>query len=123
LSKRGWQRLGGIAEIVFWPRRTSQGAGCYAFFMNDRLVYVGSSQNLQRRLMDYLIAPSYSSGISTPWGFCDRVEVRWKESRRYGDWLMWEARLIKRLRPPMNTLGNGRRWDRKMVDWREDLSS
>jgi excinuclease UvrABC nuclease subunit len=123
MAKHGWQRLDGISEIPFWPRETSRAAGCYAFFMNDRLVYVGSSQNLQRRLLDYLISPSYSTGISTPWGFCDTAHVRFKVSRRYGDWLMWEARLIKRLRPPMNTIGNGRRWDRKKVDWRTERVS
>jgi hypothetical protein len=62
------------------------------FYIDGEIVYIGSTANLQQRMR-------------TPWGK-GRLTLKYAISKRYGDWLMREARLIGRLRPPHNVVGN-----------------
>jgi hypothetical protein len=83
-----------------------QDAGVYAFICNGRVVYVGSSVCLARRIKSHgLRYCVFSPVIITPWGRFDSVVVKLKVSRRYGDWLMDEARLLHRLKPVGNING------------------
>ena len=72
--------------------------GVYAFVIAGRVHYVGSSLNLASRLRTHL--------LHSP--LLHAATVKIKRSRRFGDWLMWEARLIRRLRPAGNARGRGR---------------
>jgi excinuclease UvrABC nuclease subunit len=77
--------------------------GVYAFVRAGRVVYVGQSTNLRKRLASY--AYRWSEGR---WRIDPRIDgcvVKVSRSRRYGDWLMREARLIRRLRPKYNVAG------------------
>lgn len=67
--------------------------GCYAIYLDGELVYVGSSSNVRKRLMDghALDARGYGSSVSTPWGYFSRVIVKVRPSRKYGDWAMVRA--------------------------------
>lgn len=77
--------------------------GCYAIYLDGRLVYIGQSANVRRRLLDYGIHSNiFADKTETPWGQADVVVVKFKGSTRAGDWLMREYRLIKRLNPPGN---------------------
>jgi hypothetical protein len=72
-------------------------AGCYAIYHSGRLVYLGSSANLKTRLSQHLRRQRDNSEIS----------VKVAPSRRNGDWLMREYRLIRRLRPRDNKMFAG----------------
>lgn len=84
-------------------------AGCYAFFLGGNLGYIGSSQNVAKRISSHEIRFGYSNAIITPWGRFKRVTVKVSKSKRFGDWAMRELRLIDRLRPRFNRLSKGRR--------------
>lgn len=86
-------------------------AGVYAVYMENRVVYIGSTLNLRRRAGMYLRLcremPSYDHGPS-PAEVLDlsltrRVKV--KPARQVGEWLMREYRLIHRLQPKGNSIG------------------
>lgn len=86
---------------------------CYVISA-DGHIYVGSTNNIRKRMLQHDIRPSYGCEFITPWGICDKFILKYKLSVRFGDWLMWEARLIKRLRPALNVRGSKnrrRRWD------------
>ncbi len=89
----------------------SRASGCYALYIDGRLVYIGSSGNIYARLSIYRRACHISTQtepgplLQTPFGSGGSLTAKIKLSRRYGDWLMVEARLIRRLQPCANTLG------------------
>jgi hypothetical protein len=86
-------------------------------YFEGRVVYVGSSTDLSKRVRQYFrvnrgirsydddgVAPHFE----TPWGHVHDgtlVRVKVKPSRQNGDWLMREWRLIGRLRPIFNSAG------------------
>jgi len=77
--------------------------GCYAAYLDGILVYVGSTQNLHSRILNYAVSVRRQTGLcQTPWGSAQIVGIKFQETRKYGDWLMLEARLIRRLRPTAN---------------------
>lgn len=87
--------------------------GVYAIYLNDEIVYIGQSANLRNRLAGHRVRCGYARNIRTPWGdFPDDVPLAGKAkiSKRFGDWAMWELRLIERIRPTFNkTFVNERR--------------
>jgi|SRR5688572_24338286 hypothetical protein len=103
--------------IAVERRWIPEGPGVYVVYQDNRVVYVGSSTRLQARVRRYFnkerwpfdlrhIAPA--ERYNTPWNFYhagDRIRVKVKYSRRLGDWLMWEWRLIHRLQPEFNKAG------------------
>lgn len=81
-------------------------AGVYAVYFDDDLVYVGSSVDVRNRFCEHRFRHGYAKNIITPWQevpYYTRVSLKFKRSRRLGDWAMWEIRLIFRLRPIFNT--------------------
>ena len=101
--------------------------GCYAVYENGVLVYVGSSANLAARCRVYFTKSRMRGRFDygdpaldfpqfvTPWGFRhhgNAVTVKVKVSRRLGDWLMREYRLIRRLQPRENRAGIVRTFER-----------
>lgn len=85
---------------------------CYALFFNGKLKYIGSSNNLRNRFSGHSIRYGYSKNIITPWGdFPDKTKIilKYKQTKKYGYWLMLEARLIMRLQPLFNSKLKGRK--------------
>lgn len=83
----------------------------YAFYVNDELVYIGSTVNLRVRMSAYRFK-DVGEKTMTPWRKSipprAKIEVKYKGSKIYGYWLMLEARLIKRIQPRFNIkLKNG----------------
>lgn len=69
---------------------------CYVIYAPDgKLLYVGQTFNVRARF-----AAHRREGLFPKDGY---IKIRCGE--HYGDWLMREARLIRRLRPPMNARG------------------
>lgn len=77
--------------------------GVYVIFDGDKVLYVGSSCKMRARLHQHGINwAHYSTCLKTPWGFFRKGNVKFRPSRKYGDWAMVELRLIRRLRPRHN---------------------
>ena len=76
--------------------------GCYAVLARGRVLYLGSAVNIRKRLQDHGLGCRWSRR-RCPWGELSSIELRTCGSRRFGDWLAREARLIRRLRPPGNS--------------------
>ncbi len=86
-------------------------ACCYAVYFDGALKYIGSTNNLRNRFSGHAFRYSYGQSFITPWGeFPTPLDIciKFKPSRVYGDWLMLEARLIRRLQPMFNTKLKGR---------------
>ena len=91
--------------------------GCYVVFSWGRVVYVGSTINLRARTSVYRTrerrrfvpyCDEWRGGqIRSPWPNVpgESITIKYKATRRNGDWLMREWRLIDRLVPHMNTIG------------------
>lgn len=71
-------------------------AACYVFIIDGACVYVGSSVDLSVRMRQHRNGPKWAGR---------GVTVKYRPSMKYGDWLMRELRLIRRLQPAHNRLG------------------
>jgi hypothetical protein len=89
--------------------------GCYVIYKGPQVLYVGQSESVYRRIRNYRFANHTGSGdvfdgyTMTPWG-----PFHWRDGKitgkacypkRYGEHLMLEARLIRRLQPQFNRRG------------------
>jgi hypothetical protein len=91
--------------------------GVYAIYGDGRLLYIGQSDNVSKRIRlghgaNY---SRFSAGIDLPWGQFSTVTIKIRLSTRFGDWLMHEARLIRRLQPPENNHRTARKRRSKAV--------
>lgn len=95
-----------------------RGPGVYVVYQDGVVVYVGSTTVLSDRCRVYRrkasgIQKNYGERdpnegcLWTPWGPVapGAIRIKVKQSRRLGDWLMWEYRLISRLQPRYNRAG------------------
>lgn len=90
-----WQT---VMFIRLAPKLIPRVPGVYAIECQEEgIVYVGSSQNLRQRFRSHY----ESFGGCYPYPFLFRFSV----SRRRGDWLTREYRLIDRLQPKLNKRG------------------
>lgn len=89
------------------PERIPPTGGVYAVFAGRKLLYVGETENLHKRIVwgHCIRCTGYSGWITTPWGEFQHVSVRFRVSRKYGEWAMAERRLIRRLQPQFNRRG------------------
>lgn len=81
---------------------------CVYVFIGDGVpLYVGQTTNLRARLRTHGFRYSYDNRVMTPWNIPDpkTAALKVKFSERFGDWLMLEARLIRRLQPRCNVAG------------------
>lgn len=77
----------------------------YAVYFDKTLVYVGQTNRLKNRFAEHNFRHGYGSEKITPWGnvpFATSITLKVKFSKRYGDWAMWEIRLINKLQPRFN---------------------
>lgn len=116
--ERGWRHA--VAPIVElrvgrWtafqfadPADLSCQPACYVVQIDGLVVYVGQTRDLRTRFKGHgfrLLWDEWGAlWHRTPWGFYElgRVGFKRREVERYGDWLMHECRLIRRLRPSFN---------------------
>jgi excinuclease UvrABC nuclease subunit len=101
-------------QIQLMPRDENlpRVSACYAVYFNGVLQYIGSTVDLRNRFSEHAFRYGYARCMRTPWGDVDAetvVTVKYRPSRKYGDWLMVEARLIRRLQPAYNKMLKGRR--------------
>lgn len=113
--KRGRARAKALAErsrgrwVAFDPINgfdMPSAPAVYAVYFGPELVYIGQTSDLRARFSRHRFSHAPGGGTSTPWGWLhadSRVVVKAKLSRRYGDWAMIELRLLRRLRPRLNS--------------------
>lgn len=80
-------------------------AGVYVIYVNGEAVYVGQSSSLFHRVRSYKFRFGYARNIKTPWGDLPDTSVvycKYKCTKRLGEHLMLEYRLIQRLQPKHN---------------------
>lgn len=78
----------------------------YAVYFGPELVYIGQTSDLRARFSQHKFSRGPGGDTHTPWGALDtaiQVKVKAKISRRYGDWAMIELRLLRKLRPRLNS--------------------
>lgn len=94
-------------------RQAPQAPGVYVFMLDGKPYYVGQAVNLRVRIpahikpYAHLARRQFLHEHNLMARRCQTI--KYKVGRRYGEWLMWEARLIKRLRPAGNE-PTRRRW-------------
>lgn len=69
---------------------------CYTVFLEGRLIYIGSTQNLYTRFSKHFVLHPEWRGT---------VTIKARFPKRYGEWIMTERRLIRRLQPELNKAG------------------
>lgn len=79
---------------------------CYVVYLNGNLSYIGQTSNLFKRFAQYNIRFGFGRDIITPWGSVESVDIKYRPTRKYGDWAMIELRLIKKLQPSQNCAGS-----------------
>ncbi len=100
LRKGRWITSGiTVSDLVVLP---NVGA-CYVVYSGKRAVYVGSSGNLRARFSGRLTNDG-SRGVDL-WLSLPNLWLKFKTTKRYGDWRMDELRLIRRLHPQFNIQG------------------
>ena len=104
----GWQ------EVDLMERRRGLPilSCCYALYFDGELKYIGSTNNLRNRFSGHAIRYGYGRNIISPW--CNvsdecKITIKFKPSRKYGDWTMIESRLVMRLQPEFNQKLKGRK--------------
>lgn len=101
-------------EVVFleaW-RNLPKVPCCYAIYFDGQLKYIGSTSDLRNRFSGHAFRYGYAKNLYTPWGsfgLSTDIRLKYSPSKKYGDWLMREARLIRRLQPEFNVKLKGRR--------------
>lgn len=93
-------------SVLLGNKIQSVGA-CYAIYGDGKLFYIGSTKNLNKRILQHKSAKSIRRKKSweswvTIWGTFKTILVKYRPAKVYGDWAMVELRLIKRLNPPGN---------------------
>jgi len=76
--------------------------GVYVFMDGSTPLYIGSTCNLRTRLKQHVSNGWHASLYSSGWfdhkqTYLHDFRLKVKISRRWGDWLMWEARLLKKV--------------------------
>lgn len=107
---QAWRQLA-VRWVKYNPLedRIESGPGCYVFYLDGQLTYIGQSADVKKRIASYRLRYGYNNCVLTPWGDAFTVHVKIRYSLRYGDWAMRELRLIKRLQPFGNCVGSVRR--------------
>lgn len=76
------------------------------FTVQGRTIYVGQTFLLRTRMLQHDCQMSYSPNWwHTKWGQYEHLRCRVKYARKYGESLMDEARLIRKLQPEFNIRG------------------
>lgn len=98
------------------PGRWRAAPACYVIFYEGVAVYVGQSIDVQQRIRGYSFENYPSRGDDPADGFCTSpwgglswrdgtITAKVKYARRFGEQLMVEARLIRRIKPRFNIRG------------------
>lgn len=112
MLKFQWRATGGRRDHIPQVPTDWDRPGVYAIYLDRKLAYIGQSERVRTRLVSHLAGAHINMhvdhdapAIVTQWGTVDRLTLKFKPSRRFGDRLMREARLIRRLRPVLNRRG------------------
>lgn len=80
--------------------------GVYCLISDGEVIYIGQSVNLQHRIRQHRIHNGFSPQHRIP--KAENISCKYKLSAVFGDFAMWEMRLIRRLKPKFNCTHAGR---------------
>lgn len=112
---KGWQSFDPT-----WRRSVAPRPGCYVILLGGKAIYVGQSESVQRRITRYAFRnvpgheQMHDGHTATPWGYFHwrdgKITGKVRYAIKFGEHLMAEARLIRKLKPRLNIRGlcNGR---------------
>lgn len=86
--------------------------GVYAVYFDRDLVYIGSTNNLRNRFSGHAFRYGYAKNIVTPWETIPdstEITVKFRQTKKFGEWAMREMRLIHRIQPLFNSHHKGRK--------------
>lgn len=82
-------------------------AGVYVLFRSRRRAwYVGQSGNIRKRIRQYVRQSCIAMTWVTPWGYFRKLTIKFRPETHTWERLGAERRLIERLKPQANLLGN-----------------
>jgi len=88
LRKNLWFEFDAFS-VPEWP-------GCYVIYIDGEMVYVGQTENAKMRFRTHRTKGVLKGVLE------NRIRIKIKLGRRFGEWAMTEIRLIKRLLPKLN---------------------
>jgi len=92
------------------PNPLPESPAVYAIFANLELVYIGETVNIRNRISTHgFYLARYSTSIRWRGKWYRDLTLKIKYSKRFGEESMAERRLIRRLSPKLNHMGNRRR--------------
>jgi excinuclease UvrABC nuclease subunit len=100
--KKRWQEFDATVT-----RLLPDAPAVYCVKVDGVVIYVGSTRRLKTRFYEHKIRHGYGNNIILPWlsvSAKKAVTVKFKVSKIYGDWVMDEMRLIKKLAPIYNVM-------------------
>lgn len=86
--------------------------GVYAVYFDKDLVYIGSTNNLRNRFSGHAFRYGYAKNIVTPWQTIPDstvITVKYRKTKKLGEWAMREVRLINRVQPLFNSHHKGKK--------------
>lgn len=89
------------SENVNRDTKFPSAAGVYVVYLNRQLYYIGSAANLEMRLY-----ATWKRKTDSGFTMNALVDIKYSVSKKYGDWLMREIRLIRKLQPRANKVYN-----------------
>jgi len=78
--------------------------GNYAVFHGKRLIYIGESVNVNRRLRSHIRMAHFTDWWHSTWGYLRRLTIAVRPERVPFERMMVESRLIARLHPIYNIM-------------------
>jgi predicted GIY-YIG superfamily endonuclease len=79
----------------------------YCLIVDGEVIYIGSTRRLKSRFYEHKIRYGFARNIILPWltvPDTSKVVLKIKKTIKYGDWVMDEMRLIKKLQPKYNLM-------------------
>jgi excinuclease UvrABC nuclease subunit len=105
--KMAWQSINLMEERNKLPNSPAT----YVIYFNNDMVYIGSSKDIRNRFSGHGFRYGYARNIITPWHeIHDSVAItlKYKITKKMGEWSMREIRLIHKLKPLFNSHHKGR---------------
>jgi excinuclease UvrABC nuclease subunit len=105
--KMAWQSI----NLMEQRNKLPNAPATYAIYFDGDMVYIGSSKDIRNRFSGHGFRYGYARNIITPWHeIHDSVAItlKYKITKKIGEWSMREIRLINRLKPLFNSHHKGR---------------
>jgi len=105
--KMAWQSI----NLMEQRNKLPNAPATYVIYFDGDMVYIGSSKDIRNRFSGHAFRYNYGKEIITPWQEIPNtvaITLKYKTTKKIGEWSMREIRLIYRLKPLFNSHHKGR---------------